>query len=84
LNIKNTTTYEVGNQGPGFGEALKYGGVKPVNDIPPFPYYLDLQRQYRYKKTYTITKINDNINMDRTIAGSMNARSKLTSSSLVK
>jgi hypothetical protein len=42
--MKTITTYEVGNQGSGFGEALKYGGVKPVNDIPPFSYYLDLQQ----------------------------------------
>jgi len=53
--MKNTTTYEVGNQGPDFGQVLKYGGVKPVNDIPPFPYYLDLQRQYRCIKKHILS-----------------------------
>ena len=27
-------TYDVGNPGPGFGQAQKYDGVKPVNGIP--------------------------------------------------
>ena len=30
---QNTTTYDVGNQGPGLGRALKCGGVEPVNGI---------------------------------------------------
>jgi hypothetical protein len=34
LEQKNkTTTYEVGNPGPGWGQAQKCGGVKPVNGI---------------------------------------------------
>jgi len=37
LNRQKTTTYGVGNLGPGFGHAQKCGGVKPVNGIsnPP-------------------------------------------------
>ena len=31
---KKTTTYDVGNPGPGMGQAQKYDGVKPVNGIP--------------------------------------------------
>ncbi len=27
-------TYNVGNQGPGFGQAQKCGGMEPVNGIP--------------------------------------------------
>jgi hypothetical protein len=47
LNTKKTTTYDVGNTGPGLGQAHKGGGVKPVNGIPTFlSSYLDLQWQY--------------------------------------
>ena len=28
------TTYDVGNPGPGLGQAQKCGGVRPVNEIP--------------------------------------------------
>jgi len=28
LNIKKTMAYDVGNPGPGLGQAQKYGGVK--------------------------------------------------------
>ena len=34
LNRKETTTYDVGNLGPGLGQAHKCGGVKPANRIP--------------------------------------------------
>ena len=34
LNIKNTTTYDVGNPGPGLGQAYKCGRVKLDNRIP--------------------------------------------------
>jgi len=35
LNKKRgITTYDVVNPGPGLGQALKYGGVKPINGIP--------------------------------------------------
>jgi len=31
LSIKKTTTYDVGNPGPGLGQALKCGRFKPDN-----------------------------------------------------
>ena len=34
LNTKQTTTYDVGNPDPGFGQAQKCDGVKPVGGIP--------------------------------------------------
>ena len=34
---QNTTTYDVGNPGPGLGQAHKCGRVKPVNGIPILP-----------------------------------------------
>ena len=36
LNIKMTTTYGIGNPGPGFGQAQTCVRVKPVNGIPTF------------------------------------------------
>ena len=41
---KNTTTYCVGNTGPGLGHSKMWHG-KPVIPL----WYLNLQRQYRYK-----------------------------------
>ena len=32
---KNTMTYDIGYPGPGFGQAQKCGGVKPVNATLP-------------------------------------------------
>jgi hypothetical protein len=37
LNIKNTTTYEIGNPGPGLRQVQKCGRVKAVNEIPTLP-----------------------------------------------
>ena len=37
LNTKKTITYDVGNQGPGLGQAHICGKVKPVNGIPTLP-----------------------------------------------
>jgi len=34
---KGTTTYEVGNLGPGLGQPQEYGGVKQVNGIITLP-----------------------------------------------
>jgi hypothetical protein len=34
---KKTSTYDVGNLGPGLGQAHKCGGVKPGNGIPTLP-----------------------------------------------
>jgi len=31
-------TYDVGNPGPGLGQATKYGGVKTVNGITTLPF----------------------------------------------
>jgi hypothetical protein len=32
LSHQKTTTYDVGNPGPGLGQTHKCGGVKPVNE----------------------------------------------------
>jgi len=37
LNKTKTMTYDVGNPGPGFGQAQKCDWVKPVNGIPTLP-----------------------------------------------
>jgi len=37
LNTQNTTSYGVGNLGPGLGHAQTCGGIKPVNGIPNPP-----------------------------------------------
>jgi hypothetical protein len=34
---KKTMTYDVGNPGPGLGQAQQCGGVKTVNGIPTLP-----------------------------------------------
>ena len=34
LNTRKTMTYDVGNPGPGFGQAHRCGEVKQVNRIP--------------------------------------------------
>jgi hypothetical protein len=34
LNIKTTTTDDVGNPGPRFGQEQKCGEVKPINGMP--------------------------------------------------
>ena len=34
INIPPISKYDVGNPGPGLGQALKCGGVEPVNGIP--------------------------------------------------
>jgi hypothetical protein len=34
MNTKKTMTYDVGNQGPGLGQAQKCDRVKLVNGIP--------------------------------------------------
>ena len=45
-------TYDVGNPGPGYGQAQKCSGVKPANGIPTLPsWQLDPQWQYLYKQT---------------------------------
>jgi hypothetical protein len=39
-NTKKNTTYDVGNPGPGLGQAQKCGWVKPVNGIPSLSSWL--------------------------------------------
>jgi hypothetical protein len=58
------------------------GGAKSINGIQPSPIdnliFNDnkpAQIRVHSKRSYTITKMNDNINMDSTIAGSMSAHS---------
>jgi len=34
LNTQKTTTYDVGNPGPGLGQAQKCGGITSFNGIP--------------------------------------------------
>jgi hypothetical protein len=84
-----TTKYEVGNASFGLEQPQTFGGVKPVDGIPIVPSgYLDLQRQCINKQTmktlhisasttklHITTKKNDNISIDSTLTGSMNARS---------
>jgi len=81
-------TYGIGNPGPVLGLAQKSGSVKPVNEIPTLldnwilNSNIDINNNKNPAKIYfhskiphTITKINDNINMNSTIAGSVNAYS---------
>jgi len=63
----------------------------PINGIPTRLWQLDLQRQYSYRETtkkpaqicfhsktpHTITKMNDNTNIDSTLTGSMQTRNTL-------
>jgi hypothetical protein len=69
---KITTTYGMGNPGPvipifitGFPTAIHI----LVNDEKPA--YI----RFHSQRSHTITKMNDNMNMDNIIARSMNARS---------
>ena len=39
-NTKKTMTFTNGNQGPGLGQAHKYGRVKPVDGIPTLPFLI--------------------------------------------
>jgi hypothetical protein len=88
--VKETTRNDIRNPCPGTGTGTCGGGVKPANGIPAFPsWYLHLQLQNLYTQTieksaqvrlhsrrpHTITKLNNNTNMDSAIAGLMNARS---------
>jgi hypothetical protein len=40
LNIKKITSFDVGNQDPGFGPAQIYGVVKSVKVIPTLPFLI--------------------------------------------
>jgi hypothetical protein len=78
LNIKQNTTYDVGNIGPDMGQTQKYGRVHPCSR----DYWTSNGNTYMsiIKKTYSIplrprTIITMNDNMDSTVAGSMITRS---------
>ena len=53
LNIKMTTTYGIGNPGPGFGQAQTYGGVKLANGIPTLPLLKIDKTDIKKKKKWT-------------------------------
>ena len=53
-------------------------GAKSINGIQPSPIdnlIFNDNKPVHSKRSYAITKMNDNINMDSTIAGSMSAHS---------
>jgi hypothetical protein len=70
LNIKMTTTYGIGNPGPGFGQAQTYGGVKLANGIPTLPLLkidnTDIKKKknepihFQLKRPHTSTEMNEN------------------------
>ena len=79
LNTKETTTYDAGNIGLDLGQAQQCSRVTPVNGTPMLPSWKqDFLSHYIYKRTIknlhrfastqknpqTITKMNDNINMN--------------------
>jgi hypothetical protein len=50
--LRSAITYDVGNPGPGLGQAPKCSEVKLVNGIPLRLFgYLDLQQKYIYNQT---------------------------------
>ena len=70
-----------GNQGPGFVHVQKGGEVKPVNGIPIFSVFIILsptelqiqsnaenltQIRFHSRRPHTITRMKDNMNMDKT------------------
>ena len=82
---KTVAYYVSGNQGPGLWQAHKCDRVKLVNWIPNLICdnwisndNTDINKQYKKKlvqiplhskRSHTITRMNDNINIDSTIAG---------------
>jgi hypothetical protein len=40
LNIKKSIAYNIGNPGPGLGQAQKCGRGNPVNGIPTLPLFI--------------------------------------------
>ena len=71
-------TYGIGNKGPGLGQAQKCGS-RLINPPPLITDNTDINKpaqiHFHSKRTHTITKMNDKINMDSTIAGSVNVHS---------
>lgn len=64
LNAITAISYDIGNPGPGLGQAQKYGGVKPVNAI-----LLITQISFHSKRPHTLTKMADNININSNCTG---------------
>ena len=81
-------TYDVGNPGPGLGQAKNVAGLNQLMGYQPSP--LDnwissgntdinnkeknpAQIDFQSKRPHSITKMNDNLTMDSTIARSMNS-----------
>jgi len=59
---KITTTYDVGNPGPGLGQGQKCIGVKSVNGIPtPTNDRNPAQIRFHSQRPHTITKMNDSL-----------------------
>ena len=73
LNINKTTTYDIGNPGPGLGQTQKCGRFKSVNPNPPsliigFPMTIQILKKktikkfaqicFHSKRLHTITKMN--------------------------
>ena len=62
LNIKTIRIYDVGN--PVMGQALKYGGIKPVNGIPTFPLLIIVSSTSKHKWISVRKKIGNYISKD--------------------
>jgi len=60
-------TYDDENPVPGFGQLQQCGWIKAVHGI--------IKKPFQSKRPHTITHMNDNRNMNSTIAGSIHARS---------
>ena len=88
LNTKYTMIYDVRNPGLDLGQTQRSGGVKQINQITTALLLIvgspTIIQIYSYNKKptkirlqserpSTITNLNDNINMDSTIAVSVNA-----------
>ena len=88
LNTKYTMIYDVRNPGLDLGQTQRSGGVKQINQITTALLLIvgspTINQIYSYNKKptkirlqserpSTITNLNDNINMDSTIAVSVNA-----------
>ena len=77
---KTITIYRYGFGNPclGLGQVQKCVGIKPVNVVLPLisviRYDTNKQLKHEQIRILTISKMNDDINMDSTMAGSMNAR----------
>ena len=55
MNKTRPQTYNIGNQGPGLGQAQKCGGAKPVNGNQPSPSWASIWISY-LATIWTFTK----------------------------